>query len=1445
MTSLVHIQATMAFPRTPLTGHADESEPIDFQILDWYVPEASEWKMERLLKSVGHWVADGSSDGASGGPKKAFQEPKDYEIIMHGATRTGRTVAAKVTGFHPYFYVRIPDCVTRGSSLNGLRAWVKDFQVGLMTRSFFNTKTQRLRTPVPKMFESHMTSVELVKRKDFWGFTNNADFYFLKIKCKSMALFNLLKYFLNTPPDEFIEYYYGGMRRVAAGNGNLKGTALEFYKALPAREKFRLYEANIDPFLRFIHERNLAPCGWARIPAATYDVVAEGAHDDAYCRADITLEVHYKHVQPLDNAFVAPLLIASFDLECTSSHGDFPVPRKDYRKLAQDLIGVARRVAITPDAVSEWMTTAFREPKEWAPNATINKVYPKDMPSAGTLRRILTPMVSRVVDLLEEAKRLAGSGPEDGDDASDDEDKAPKPKASAAARSRVENDLCAFLTTDNKRPRLPVLEGDAIIQIGVTCHRYGSDAIVYRHIITLGTCDPIEGAVVESYASEAQVLHAFKDLMTRLSPDVLIGYNIFGFDMHYLWERAEENGMFPDYLRGWGRLTERPTWCVEQRLSSSALGDNIMHAMDIDGCISIDLLKVMQRDHKLDSYKLDTVAETFLGDRKDDLSPNDIFQKQKGTSADRAVVARYCLQDCALVNRLLHKLKVLENNIGMGNVCSVPLSYLFMRGQGVKIFSLVAKECRAKKLVVPVLRMGGDDPLTLDEDGYEGAIVLPPREGIYLNDAITVFDYSSLYPSSMIERDLSHDRYVDTEWEAEYGNLPGVVYETISYDVFEGKGDAKKVVGQKTCKFAQRPKGEKGILPSILEMLLQQRKNTRKKMEYETLTMADGRQVSGVVSASGDHVWRVLQVDSGAIEEVAKTDVVGRRNTYQPFELDILEATQLAYKVTANSLYGQLGAKTSPIYWKDIAACTTATGRERILFAKGFMEKTYDCEVIYGDTDSIFCMFKHYNACGERIQGKATIAPGIQMGIQAAAEIKKHLPSPQCLAYEKTLWPLVLIARKKYIGGLYEMDANAKPKIKSMGVVLKRRDNAPIVKQVYGGVLDCIMKQDLQGSVTFLESVLRDLVSGKCPLESLVISKSLRGHYKDPDRIAHKVLANRMGERDPGNAPQTNDRIAYVYITPPPGTVVKLQGDRIEHPDYVRANALQPDVVFYITNQIMKPVVQLYALCLEQLPNYPYPPSYWDQIDEELKEKPIYQNDRKRRDRLNTLKERLVEELLFAHHLPAKVKAARASSSTRTAKGKAGNTAMVSQMPMGEIPFLFRMRLKEGDQATTTKSGEPAKRAIKLYLVHMTLEMPSFIPWQYTLSLVKSKTKNKTQACIQGMCKAFRAWMAPTTDGKTPLWQDIKDNGVHLSLPPPLVKALRGAWEMAVKGEESIVAARDAVLNGPDMGIKEGFDAFQDTMLSLELVMSLKDVPFEWAKEAATPTVAAEAEAEA
>ena len=1475
----------MEFPR-PDEGPELEDD-LEFQVVDWFVPENDRSKQGR--------------DKASGYQRPAIPTlPAEYEIFMYGVTAEGYTVTAKVVGYQPYFFVKVPQHWTKKN--------VSEFHESIlmeeceMKRAAGGSYTTQV---VKKSLRDHLVSMKLVERKDFWGFTNFEDFKFMKVTVKSLRLFNDLKRYFQTKPG------------------------------------FQLYESNIDPFLRFIHERGIQPCGWVRIPADTYTVIDVEAEQEeleeaeaktlqdiddrkyvewkvartpCHARTTYCVTTNYESVYGLGYNKIAPLLIASFDIECTSSHGDFPVAIKNYRKLTMDLLSIARKnmAEFTVDNLRKWIPKAFsKEISKPDQGVHLHRLYAKSKVSREYIETkvaaIAEEIIAKTRSILAAKSKNSKQTLAESDDSDDSDGEQP-----SANISSTDADLTALLTKN-----LPALAGDPIIQIGTTVHRYGSDRIIYRHITTLKSCTDIPDAEVEAFDTEEDVLKAWKNIIIRLDPDIITGYNIFGFDTKYIADRAKELGIYDELVEGLGRLKHRHCDLEEKRLSSSALGDNIMYCFDLDGIVQIDMLKVMQRDHKLDSYKLDAVAAKFITESatvvdsstlrtannnglkegnyiridgtssklqvaslnpdnghislmepiptvfaatgqkltwslvKDDITPNEIFAKFGGTAADRQEVAKYCLQDCALVNRLLHKLKVLENNIGMGNVCYVPLTYLFMRGQGVKIFSLVARECRLKKHLIPTVKSARD---TLDDEvGYEGAIVLPPQEGMYLDDPITVLDYSSLYPSSMIARNISHDALViDPSFrsKAEH-NGSGITFHDVTFDEYEGTGDKKRIKGQKTCTFAQFPEGKKGIVPSILQMLLTQRKNTRKKIEYETVTCNDGREVSGLIKPDADGATLLItDVDSGNTTKVPASDVMERRDTFNEFEKAVLDARQLAYKVTANSLYGQTGSRTSPIYLLEVAACTTATGREMIMLAKGFVEKQYNAHVIYGDsvmpytpillrnknttqtlvktieslafaeewesydafkagdsnrkekqqaittiadyqvwthkgwsdikrvirhkcnkaiyrvlthtglvdvtedhslldadanrikptdvtvgtkllhsfpesrpmmadlvdqeivmwdqlsaqehylllkawgynvsvsydnglyrlsgdtepskpsncevkkieklhdsyndfvydietevgvfqagigdiivknTDSIFCKFPN-----EGKKGREALPLAIAAGQLASKEIKSILPPPQCLEYEKTLWPFILFSKKRYVGNLYEDDHTKKPKQKSMGIVLKRRDNAPIVKRVYGGIIDILMnKGDLTASVDFLKRSLQDLVDGKVPLEELVISKTLKGDYKDPTKIAHKVLADRMGERDPGNKPMVNDRIPFVYIVPPAGNTSKLQGDRIEHPDYIRANleTCKPDYQFYITNQLLKPVSQLFALCVSKIEGYDLNDNHWEQVDAELEGTRLYTDDKKRKERISRLKMKEVKILIFDKYI--------------------------------------------------------------------------------------------------------------------------------------------------------------------------------------------------------------------
>jgi len=171
----------------------------------------------------------------------------------------------------------------------------------------------------------------------------------------------------------------------------------------------------------------------------------------------------------------------------------------------------------------------------------------------------------------------------------------------------------------------------------------------------------------------------------------------------------------------------------------------------------------------------------------------------------------------------------------------------------------------------------------------------------------------------------------------------------------------------------------------------------------------------------------------------------------------------------------------------------------------------------------------------------------------------------------------------------------------SMGIATKRRDYAPIVKLIYGGALRILLTdKDILAAITFVKEKLGDLVDGKMSMNLLTMSKSLRAEYKAATPPAHKMLADRMKLRDEGTAPASGERVPFIYILPPTGQVAsKLQGERVEHPTYIRANGLKPDFRFYIEHQLMNPIVQLFSLVAEQIPGVRVPAGGWKEGDRE------------------------------------------------------------------------------------------------------------------------------------------------------------------------------------------------------------------------------------------------------
>jgi DNA polymerase elongation subunit (family B) len=1487
-------------------------------------------------------IGDDEEDAPYMDEEEDVEETESFNIQMFGLNERGETCSIVVEDYTPFFYVKVPPFWTTSHK--------NDFQRHL----------------AGKIGAKSIVDCSIIQRKKLYGFDGKKDHKFVILKFANMSAFNRAKNI----------WYYNATDR----HGEKERRLIRYGYKYQAWN-LELYEANIPPLLRFFHINEISPSGWIMLKHDECRIITNKTTTCTY-----EFAVHFKSIVALnDKETRVPYKICSFDIEASSSHGDFPLPVKNYKKLAVNIVDYFGKLvmdispAMCKSILKKMILSAFGYDKM----PEIDLVYPKrSLTKPDVLSAFESWINCKVRDykssvkvdkntIDEIFKSMRNMKDDDETDAGDD-DSASIQEYDASAT--IVDILCDKTTTRDLRiieltisfkSVFPDLHGDKVTFIGSTFLRYGEAEPYLNHCVVLNECEPLGNASIETYATEHDLLIGWRDLIQRENPDIIIGYNIFGFDYNFMFQRAKECGCANEFLKLSRNIDEvcadrnykTGQLEIEESKISIASGTHELHYIKMTGRLQIDLYNYFRREENLSSYKLDYVAGYFIGDyvkqithleggktrvqasnltgllvgsfihfeeightteyynqgakfsvvainkregwfvigsvenpnmvskkvrwclAKDDVSPKDIFRMTNGTDEDRTIIAKYCIQDCNLVQYLANKVDVITGLVEMSKICSVPMSFLVIRGQGIKLTSYVAKKCREKHTLMPVIDKGSMG------EGYEGAIVLEPKCDMYLENPVACLDYASLYPSCMMSENLSHDSKV---WTKEYGldgelirefgekdrtgdfiydNLEDYKYVDVAYDTYRYIGKDKVRSGKKVCRYAQFQEG-RAIMPSILEELLMARKTTRKMIPQQT----------------------------------------------DDFMKNVLDKRQLAYKVTANSLYGQCGAKTSTFYDQDIAASTTATGRLLLLYGKRIIEECYGdnvcqtekygpvltkAEYVYGDsvanytpvyvkvgdtldictiedlankygngrwvpcleegkqekeicelpnvatwtekgwtqlyrvirhrlashkkmmrilthtglvdvtddhslilhsgveispknvqigtellhhplpqndtvdktisedeaqimgfffgcdqsedvvpieiinnnvmiqtaflnglyeaignkdengciiiyqkkqisasqicwianrigwttslntrtdkpnvyritmtkltqrknpnaikkiielpsydgyvydlttenhhfaagvgnlivhnTDSVFFTFNLQAPDGTPIRGEKALEITIELAQHAGHLASSFLKSPHDLEYEKTFMPFCLLSKKRYVGMLYEDDYK-KGKRKEMGIVLKRRDNAPIVKEIYGGIIDILMKeQNIQKAIHFLNQSLDDVVNGRTPIDKLIITKSLSSSYKNPNQIAHKVLANRIADREPGNKPASGDRIPFIYICNDKKDA--LQGEKIETPTFIREHALKIDYSFYITNQIMKPVQQLFSLVLMDIWKLQGKQSKVSQFKQELNDLSRKTDPVKLADKIEMLKNKEVKSLLFDDYL--------------------------------------------------------------------------------------------------------------------------------------------------------------------------------------------------------------------
>ncbi|KAK9916868.1 hypothetical protein WJX75_008145 [Coccomyxa subellipsoidea] len=652
-----------------------------------------------------------------------------------------------------------------------------------------------------------------------------------------------------------------------------------------------------------------------------------------------------------------------------------------------------------------------------------------------------------------------------------------------------------------RKGHFPEAEKDPVIQIASLVTEQGQSKPLVRNVMTLDTCAAIVGAEVMSFAKEEDLLKRWRDLVIETDPDIIIGYNICNFDLPYLIKRAETLKVHD--FPYWGRNRKMRLRIRDAQFSSKAYGTREYKEITIDGRIQFDLLVALQRDHKLSSYSLNAVSAHFLGEQKEDVHHSIISDLQAGNEETRRRLAVYCLKDAYLPQRLVDKLMYMYNYIEMARVTGVPMSFLLTRGQSIKVFSQILRKAREKNLLVPNQpRMQGANG---DGVAYEGATVLDAKQGFYKTPVATL-DFASLYPSIMMAHNLCYSTLLP----------PDRVKELSPEDVLRCP----------TGHCFVRVSRAKGILPEILEELLGARKRAKADLK-------------------------------------AATD---------PFMKAVLDGRQLALKVSANSVYGFTGAVIGKMPCLEISASVTAFGRNMIDHTKKLVEERYqrkngyeaDCDVIYGDTDSVMVHFRVKD-----------IGHAMELGREAADFVSKTFVKPIKLEFEKVYKPYLLINKKRYAGLLYT-NPDHYDKMDTKGIETVRRDNCQLVRTVVTTCLEMILiNEDEEGAKAYVRQTISDLLMNRLDLSLLVITKALsRADTAYAAKQGHVELAKKMRKRDPATAPTVGDRVAYVHIKAAKG--VKAY-DKAEDPIYALEHNLPIDFQHYLDHHLELPLQRLFA----------------------------------------------------------------------------------------------------------------------------------------------------------------------------------------------------------------------------------------------------------------------------
>lgn len=819
---------------------------------------------------------------------------------------------------------------------------------------------------------------------------------------------------------------------------------------------------------------------------------------------------------------------------------------------------------------------------------------------------------------------------------------------------------------------------DIVFSISITFQKHMKPETRKDYVIIIGPTVPQKDVITYNVETEQQVIEKFFELIEKEDPDVFIGYNIFGFDYDYLDARIKGDGKeWPNI----GRLLEEKCDLKSIKWKSGAYGHNNINYIKAAGRISVDMYPYIKRDYKLPMYNLNTVGHYFLNENKTDLKAQEMFEIHKEvtdsmkkiidmggednvldamnnlkdlnidakTEEDvkkaidgNTLIVKYNVQDSVLVLKLFEKLNVWISLIELSSIVRVTPTEFFTRGQQVRCIAQLYHASSHRNIVLTRRDM--------DFIYFNGGKVEDPRSGFW--KLVICFDFNSLYPSIMIAynicfttllrsiKDIEKDKYhhfsIDQEEpiDAKPPSDDNFDYGDYFHEDHEGvhELDTKKKIKKHYDFGFVNKEVHKGLLPEILENLLSSRKQAKKEMKkaFSVMEQIDDniliphRENKGItieeLSDKGKElIKKITDIETGKLSDIK--ELVDKEFFSYKVRETMFNSRQLGLKVSANSIYGFLGAQVSGKFSLiEASMAVTSRGRELITEAALFFEKHYGAITVYGDTDSTMVNVPSLNDDPTKVWEMAEIMENHINGKDDRNE--GIFPAPLYLEFEKAMRGLFM-KKKKYAYMTYDSKGNIikeknsdKYELNSKGIILARRDNCQWLRTAYDNCIRSIFdaKTIFQVYEEIIQNII-DVIELKFNItEELSIIRAMGSNYKSKSYFL-SIFSDLMKEIGKPIAPserfrfvivndhQNRDKVGFKMRT---NEMFKEQweeagikyGDPV--PPYYQPKDLYPpeeiDSCYYITNVLKEPIDQLFefgfARVIKEYEQVRYQPVY-------------------------------------------------------------------------------------------------------------------------------------------------------------------------------------------------------------------------------------------------------------